>query len=643
MSSNPNQSNVNQPTNQANNRNRIRGPTSALTSFLREHGIQVENRSRAQMAERRRQQREREQQAQEENATNDSAASSSSPVTTTTTETTESILYTPRRRTRNAKEKAIIEIANENKKSKGKKKRPADDDSDYSDDSDFVEPGPSSRATPGRIRVLFCSKCKCRFVRPRSDPSEETLCPDCLSGNLSKGKQPAKKRRVISHTSGGNKKPWFMMGVQSTPVVNSLQDICINIITDHISDVEALGDLSFINMDKIAKIICRNRLLTNHTARLFMQPFIRELRLYDCTNLDVDGLKNVAHFCPNLRTLRLYYCGRMTNDVLELYGSHLQQLTSLALSGCHLITEQQWIKFFKTIGSRLHSFSLRHSNRFQKDSFKALVTHCNKLQHLRLSRIVTLDDDWLEMLAESGINTLESLELSWPSTEPNRPYKLTDTPLIKVLSINGKTLKELTLRGCTDMTDKMLVDGILAHCSQLEKLELDGSDKMTSDGFKTLFSEEWKVGPLAYHHQPRMGLRHVTIARCTQFDDDALKHLLAHSGKSLLHLDIHSLHKLSVSALESIAGENTDDDNNNAYSTTKKTKSPPTSSLACTSLTYLDTSFVRSMDDYVLTKLIRSCQSLQHIKVWGCNQVTFTLHNSFFLFIDLYINILILS
>lgn len=264
---------------------------------------------------------------------------------------------------------------------------------------------------------------------------------------------------------------------------------------------------------------------------------------------------------------------------------------------------------------------------------KVLVTKCNKLQHLGLSRIVTLSDEWMDVLVESGITTLETLELAHPTTEPGRPYILTAPPLIKVLEMNGGSLKELVLQGCSDMTDELLLDGILPYCTQLRKLVLEGCDQVTSDAFKSLFSKDWKLRPTTVHRQPVVGLHHVALSRCFKFDDDALKALLVHSGKALTHLDIHSLEKLTATALEAIAGEGISTDNEKktlGYSTgaSKKNKRLKTdsatsedASLACSSLVYLDTSFVRSMDDYVLAKVVQSCPSLKRINVWGCHQV----------------------
>lgn len=58
----------------------------------------------------------------------------------------------------------------------------------------------------------------------------------------------------------------------------------IQVVANHIDDVEAFGDLSGDSRDKIAKIICRNRKLNNSTARLFYEPTATEITLYDCSS-----------------------------------------------------------------------------------------------------------------------------------------------------------------------------------------------------------------------------------------------------------------------------------------------------------------------------------------------------------------------
>jgi DNA repair protein RAD7 len=55
-------------------------------------------------------------------------------------------------------------------------------------------------------------------------------------------------------------------------------------VAKFIDEVEAFGDLSTRDMDRICQIISRNRSLNNNTLRLFMEPQGEKLTLYDCAS-----------------------------------------------------------------------------------------------------------------------------------------------------------------------------------------------------------------------------------------------------------------------------------------------------------------------------------------------------------------------
>ncbi|KAG0170375.1 hypothetical protein DFQ30_002575 [Apophysomyces sp. BC1015] len=562
--------------------NRIRGPTSALSSFLREHGIHVENRSRRT----RRQRNEQEQRQQAEDEINATVEGSGDQTEATmgeeredTTTATATLLYAPgsRRRTRSAAADAVIAQAN-----KRKKKKDSDDEMSENDQEGAAGPSTPRRANPGRTRIAFCAFCNKRF----SQMSNETqkLCSACAD---KKEEKPIKK--IIKRRRVPRNQRTAMNGATSQ-TVPTLQDLCINIVARHIMDVEALGDISFINMDKIAKIICRNRQLTSQTARLFMGPKVRELNLYDCANVDEVGLLNIAHFCVNAQTLKLVYCGRMTDNVLLTYATRLKQLRSIGLSGPFLISEKAWKKFFETVGSQLESFDLSDTMRFTTGCLNSLAKNCPNLRHLRLSRLDKMHEEWLGIIA--GVECLETLELGWPP----QSHQLSTNGLLTLLECVGNNLTELSLLGCPNVNDDLLINGILKHCPKLQVLVLPESTSITPDGVQTLFNE-WKTG------WPGRGLTRLELAGCRNLDDDALKAVIRHSGRSLTHLDVHSLDRLTATGLEALAEEGPE-------------------GISCQELEYLDCGFVRAMDDFVLQKLVKTCSSLKYIKVWGCYQLT---------------------
>ncbi|KAL0074079.1 hypothetical protein F4703DRAFT_1893939 [Phycomyces blakesleeanus] len=554
--------------------NRVRGPTSALSSFLREHGIRVENRSR-------RERREDLARQQAEEASNEETPDTVQDTVTTTVDTpsttveaphqeeeTTAVLYAPRtRRTLAAANRALVEAANE--KANNGKKKPEDDKPDPGIGSSF-------RAPKGRTRIFFCSKCNKRFARIASlvDVGDENICPSCLDNNGPKEPPKPKKRKIGSKRQSQNK-----AGFNDVP---SLQDICTDTIAEHIDCVEALGDISTINMDKIATIISRNRKMDTRTAQLFMNPLRRELTLTDCTAIDKNGLINIAQFCPHLEKLTLTYCGRMTDEVINAYATRLKNLKSIELSGPYLVTDKGWESFFGAIGSQLNTFAIRHSMRFTQASMKALVGAAKNLKHLRLSRLSRLDDDGVELICR--LKPLETLEISWPGC------KISSSILAKILE-HHTTLKELCLDGCTSVDDTV-VEAIQLYCPHLEKLSLSECNEITSEAIQTLF-EEWKTP------YPGRGLTYLNISRCLSTQDEALIAIINHSKNTLKHLNIHSLDDLTPLVLERLG--------------------------VCKELTTLDCGFVRSMDDCVMGCLAIECPKLKDIEVWGCHQITSTM------------------
>ncbi|KAI9277189.1 hypothetical protein BDA99DRAFT_495096 [Phascolomyces articulosus] len=631
--------------------NRIRGPTSALSSFLREHGIRVENRSRRRAQREAQQEQETAATSTASRATSETGAtetpaetSSASSSTTATPEpsdstaNTTSILYTPgRRRQLNAAATRIIQAAQASSSSsnstKGKRKKQLSDDSDDdSDTTDNNEAGPSNRPTrrERRNEIVFCDKCKGRFARPLingNDIETENICPSCL-----RGESPNKKAKTkATKKQRGN-------GISQHDKVPSLQDICINIVATHIDDVEAFGEIGLANLDKLAKIICKNRKLTTHTVRLFLEPTIPEVSLYDCTDVDATGLLNIAQFCPNLKKLKLIYCGQMTSEVIQGYASRLKDLRSIELSGPYLVTKEAWIDFIKTVGRQLETFKISHMFRFTCECLETLVEHCPDLKELKFSRLNAMQDDWLPWIEK--FDKLTSLELAYP--DPKQP-KIKAASVIKVLEARGQNLTTLSLSGLTLMDDTVLLDGILDNCPNLQHLNLHDCPNITSEGIQELFTEWNKPSspspqgdddeecdhPAATAERDNngvtcitkkvRGLERIDISRCLKLEDEALKAILAHSGKTLKGLNLHSVDKLSASGLEMLAGKYPEQDKKGLSATTIYEENQVK---ACKNLKELNCSYVRSMDDLVLKLLIEECPSLEKIRVWGCNQLT---------------------
>jgi len=95
----------------------------------------------------------------------------------------------------------------------------------------------------------------------------------------------------------------------------SLQQICVNLVCNNIDCVEAFGDVADAVKDSICQLLCRHRKLDNRVLRLFLGPEVEHLRLYDCAEVDEQGLLSISLSCPILTTLHLHQCSRMSDEV----------------------------------------------------------------------------------------------------------------------------------------------------------------------------------------------------------------------------------------------------------------------------------------------------------------------------------------
>lgn len=332
-------------------------------------------------------------------------------------------------------------------------------------------------------------------------------------------------------------------------------------------------------MDKICKIICRNRSLDTDTLQLFLDPRLTDLALYDCTNITANGLQNIAQFSPLLRSLKLKLCGRINNEVLDYYSEHLTELTSLSLFGPILILEPSYIKFFESVGDRLERFELKSSTRFSLKALTTLCERCPNLTHLRLSDCNLMDDSWLTPIA--NLTQLTSLRLRHPEAD-----KITTEAVVKLIQAVGSGLEELELKGIPSLEDSVLLDAIRPCCVRLERLNLMGCEDFTTEGIESLF-KDWSLN---------RGLSYINFEGCVMLKDEAFTAAIDHSCATLDRLSIKGMDELTKDALMSLN--------------------------KCEGLSILDASWCRSMDDEVMEGLVTAAPKLSKVTVWGNHRLT---------------------
>ncbi|PWN31160.1 RNI-like protein [Jaminaea rosea] len=621
----------------------VRGPASALTSFLREKNIRIPNTSYSR--------RRRQQQTEEQDGAADSASNAAAELSTSAASSSRELVLTPdepavagpsgsrsRPRPRPSRAAAAAAAAPAAVPAKRKKPAPAgasmnfdeedDDDDWHSDedggsDSDFKVSSKEAASLGGadteaqkwqRIKrgevenislkgvasgaIDYCPGCSKRFCLTQYTVQTESggLCHKCgpqynaaITGGNAAASSSKGKSSAASTKPPPRKKRTIVKRPQDKRVLSTLQHMCINIISDHIEDVEALGGIGDRNIEILSKSICRNRRLNDQTFQLFLEPYTETLNLYDCSRLTPDALATVGVFSPRIHTINLQQCGQLNNAAFDAWTDKLDHLRRLELYGPFLVRKESWHRFLDKVGDRLESLKIRETPRFDLSCVQTLVVRCPGLKELGLAQIGPLNGECLKPLAQ--LKELTYLDISDPGVSVGGmpPDSLKDDEVIELLSHIGARLEHLDLSGNTELTERVVLEGIMPYCTSLRALRLAKLTNISSASLAKLFE--------SFEQRSLPKLTHVDLTRCNEVGDDAVEALIKHSGPALTYLSINSLTPTTTrGGLSSIA-------------------------TSCVSLRTLDVSFVRKCAEAQVLSLIEGCVSLELLKVFGCNRI----------------------
>lgn len=580
----------------------VRGPNSALTEFLRVEGITNAFRQRREREET--EQSEPPEEASGTSATNTPELSTEASLTLEVDDEEDQIRAAGRRKRKLAKTRRGEDPSDSSSDSNFSVNDASDSDEDegyrkFGEQDDCVECG-----NPFTLSVYS------RYL----DDSKGYLCEDC--NEVLKKKEKAMRRNQLNARKRRKKLAQALLD-KTTVRLPTLQDVCIRTITGNIQDVEALGDIGQVNINKILKILSKNRSLNDSTVSLFLKPDLKSLELWDCSNVNSDSFNKIAAYCAQLESLTLFMCGQFHNDNLQYYKDKLPGLKSLSLNGPFLISNAVWQEFFNQAVCALEGFEVRNTHRFNNDSLITLLEKRGSLLTLlRLSRLDGLDSAAVYELIPQYLAPalLTNLELSYPAEED----LISDDLLIHILAITGETLKELNVDGCSALTDTFLLEGVAKFCPNLEVLSMKNLNALTDEGFAEAFGEFATINS--------GGLVTVDLTKCTGLGDAAANALLRHSGNTMVELSMNSMDKLTKDFLLQIVTDDSapwkksleqsikDGINDGAEEEEKKRYYER---IQLPLVTKLDIGFVRSFDDELIQRFGEHCAKLAIIEVYG--------------------------
>ncbi|KAJ1917934.1 UV-damaged DNA-binding protein rad7 [Mycoemilia scoparia] len=441
---------------------RVRGPNSALTSFLQELGVnaneirlnaerrQAEIEAAAIEEQERVNEEEGEGEAQVDSSNGDhqevvAGNGDNDDDDQDMVEITINTRRSSRRLSGKAPQNGMSEIAGTSGTSKGKtkKRKKAKPDSDYENNNDDGndDEGDDFNDKPGTNnglghglnkssarkggKIYLCDMCGTRFLCRENTSgqhrvNQRMLCIPCKrsvekannqnkdSSTTAAGKSANRGGRGTA--GSGLKRPRRKLKktveglLELDTGLPSLQELCIRQVGKHIHDISGFGDITENSINKVCKIICKMRELTNETVKLFLNENRTHVRLYDCTKLDGVGLRMVAQFSPAASELQLNFCGQMRDNDLLYYARIMPNLEVVKLHGPFLVSDDEgFVKFFEILGPRLKEFSIGAA-RFGPTAMEGLVRYCTNLKKLEIADCPEVGDDCIKLLAAGSLD-----------------------------------------------------------------------------------------------------------------------------------------------------------------------------------------------------------------------------------------------
>ncbi|KAI0380768.1 RNI-like protein [Hypomontagnella monticulosa] len=561
----------------------IRGPQSALTSYLASQNISA---SRITADFRARRAAEAEEAARNAASTPDPDADEDEAQ-----EEQKESTRAAQARKRKQQAAAIDKI----KKSKAFKKRKINNDDEDDDDlanSIFQE----SAMGPVPGQMANCELCKKRFTVTAysvAGPEGGLLCPKCGKKSAEeKTSKKTKKKAAAGSTSRGRRKMQSQL-LDGMIGVKPLVTLCVETLANNIQLADDLGDLPDPVVDRISRQLAKRRLLDSNTMKLFLQPDVEHVHLYDAARLGSHDYVQILQVCSSLKSLKLRNAIQFKDEVMEfLIGRHLA-LDKLYLHGANLLSEACWKKYLAAKGKALKSLRVYFTDRhFNNNIVGFLEKSCPSLTQLKICHNQEVTDEGVECIGK--LRKLERLGLQLVKKTSTMPY-------VKVIKSIGPQLRTFSTRNVPDVDDRLL-DAIHEHCTKLTKLRITHSEVMTDAGFVRLF-KDWKNTPLTFIDLELC--RHVDAKKPHENEhmvglcSDGFRAMMDHSIKGLVKLNVHGCRNISRQAFEDVFAVG------KVYPKLKD----------------VEISFCEEVTDFIVGLIFKACPRLKRLNVFGCMKV----------------------
>ncbi|PLW49674.1 hypothetical protein PCASD_02253 [Puccinia coronata f. sp. avenae] len=329
------------------------------------------------------------------------------------------------------------------------------------------KPGKYADRKPGLITT--CAECGKRFTVTRT-----TVNPTPAPA--------AKKRKTTKNQVV--RQPWSESSIQT------LQMACITIIARNTESIEELGHVGSVNLEKICQIVCKHRELTSENLPLFVDATHSDLKLFDCINLREPHLQSIAYFCPRLEKLTLNLCsstsGLLNDQSLDVIGARWldsNQRLSIANAGIHngatgeALTDAAPLK---SVGTTVERLDISQNKKLTDAVLDSIQQFCSQLTYLDLNGLKELSTKGSRRCLCNLNNRAPRAQTSEPvSLHQSKPPPNSFSFLALFLTIGNEALSS-----------------ILDHSARtLQMLDLNSVDELRAEALERLAKEtihlEW--------------------------------------------------------------------------------------------------------------------------------------------------------
>lgn len=284
---------------------------------------------------------------------------------------------------------------------------------------------------------------------------------------------------------------------------------------------------------------------------------LKSLTINSCQGVSDVSLEAVGKGCPNLKQFVLKKGAFLSDNGLVSFAKAASSLESLQLDECHRITQIGFFGLLLNCGSKLRALTMsgcfgfrdmilglplpnsstplrsvkvQNCPGFGDMSLAMMAKLCPKLQYIDLNGLPGITDAGLLSLVESCEAGDGLVKVSLAGC-----INVTDNVVVALAKTHGGTLEVLNLEGCGKVTDASLV-AVAEDCLLLN--ELDVSRCAITD-----------LGVVSLARSKQLSLRILSLSGCSMVSDKCLP-FLAKLGQSLVGLNLQHCNSISSKVID---------------------------------------------------------------------------------------------